>query len=229
MQNFRQNASSFNTARTSILTELSGGNAELGEAFALIINDMVMQSGITNPKAEPFEVVPESWRKLAAKENKTPAEIKQLDETLKEEIQSLAESYLLFMAKESRNLTGKLDYNQYESFMLKYRFGHYNVMNRPDYMAKVKAQLKTAFDKISAHGESTGGDRLIDKSDMSAFVYAITTKSRRDENNKFLGFEINGIIEPEEYAVSEKQLFENEDNLFSVKLRTAYKILNNTL
>ena len=102
-------------------------------------------------------------------------------------------------------------------------------MNRPDYMTKVKAQLKTAFDKISAHGESTGGDRLIDKSDMSAFVYAITTKSRRDENNKFSGFEINGIIEPEEYAVSEKQLFETEDNLFSVKLRTAYKILNNTL
>ena len=229
MQNFGQNASPFNTARTSILTELSGGNAELGEAFALIINDMVTQSGITNPKAEPFEVVPPSWKKLASKENKTQEDIKQLDEILKEEIQSLAESYLLFMAKESRNLTGKLDYNQYEMFMLKYRFGHYNVMNRPDYMAKVKAQLKTAFDKISAHGEPTGGDRLIDKSDMSAFVYAITTKSRRDENNKFLGFEINGIIEPEEYAVSEKQLFENEDNLFSVKLRTAYKILNNTL
>ena len=229
MQNFGQNASPFNTARTSILTELSRGNAELGEAFALIINDMVTQSGITNPKAEPFEVVPPSWKKLASKENKTQEDIKQLDEILKEEIQSLAESYLLFMAKESRNLTGKLDYNQYEMFMLKYRFGHYNVMNRPDYMAKVKAQLKTAFDKISAHGEPTGGDRLIDKSDMSAFVYAITTKSRRDENNKFLGFEINGIIEPEEYAVSEKQLFENEDNLFSVKLRTAYKIVNNTL
>ena len=229
MQNFGQNASPFNTARTSILTELSRGNAELGEAFALIINDMVTQSGITNPKAEPFEVVPPSWKKLASKENKTQEDIKQLDEILKEEIQSLAESYLLFMAKESRNLTGKLDYNQYEMFMLKYRFGHYNVMNRPDYMAKVKAQLKTAFDKISAHGEPTGGDRLIDKSDMSAFVYAITTKSRRDENNKFLGFEINGIIEPEEYAVSEKQLFENEDNLFSVKLRTAYKILNNKL
>lgn len=228
MQNFGQNASSFNTARTSILTELSGGNAELGEAFALIINDMVMQSGITNPKAESFEVVPSSWRKLAAKEHKTPEDIKKLDETLKEEIQSLSASYLLFMAKESRNLTGKLDYNQYETFMLKYRFGHYNVMNRPDYMAKVKAQLKTAFDKISAHGEPTG-DRLIDKSDMAAFVYAISTKSRRDENNNFLGFEINGIIEPEEYAVSEKQLFENEDNLFSVKLRTAYKILNNTL
>lgn len=229
MQNFGQNASPFNTARTSILTELSGGNAELGEAFAIIINDMVTQSGITNPKAEPFEVVPPSWKKLASKENKTQEDIKQLDKILKEEIQSLAESYLLFMAKESRNLTGKLDYNQYEMFMLKYRFGHYNVMNRPDYMAKVKAQLKTAFDKISAHGEPTGGDRLIDKSDMSAFVYAIITKSRRDENNKFLGFEINGIIEPEEYAVSEKQLFENEDNLFSVKLRTAYKILNNTL
>ena len=51
MQNFGQNASSFNTARTSILTELSGGNAELGEAFALIINDMVMQSGYNQPKS----------------------------------------------------------------------------------------------------------------------------------------------------------------------------------
>ena len=46
MQNFGQN-----TQRTSILKELSGGNVELGEAFALIINDMVVQSGITNPKA----------------------------------------------------------------------------------------------------------------------------------------------------------------------------------
>ncbi len=228
MQNFGQNASSFNTARTSILTELSGGNAELGEAFALIINDMVTQSGITNPKAEPFEVVPPSWRKLASKENKTPEDIKQLDETLKEEIQSLAESYLLFIAKESRNLTGKLDYNQYETFMLKYRFGHFDVMNRPDYMPKVKVQIKTAFDKISAHGEETG-DRLIDKKDMAAFVYAISTKTKRDNNKKFAGFEINGFIEPEEYAVSEKLLFENEDNLFSIKLRTAYKILNNTL
>ena len=55
MQNFGQN-----TQRTSILKELSGGNVELGEAFALIIADMVMQTGITNPKAEPFDVVPDS-------------------------------------------------------------------------------------------------------------------------------------------------------------------------
>ncbi len=220
MQNFGQGPQ-----RTSILKELSGGNVELGEAFALILNDMVVQSGITNPKAEPFDVVPDTWRKLAGKPDKTPEEIKALDSSFKEEIQSLAESYLLFIAREVRNLTGKIDYAQYESYMLKYRFGHYDVMNKPEYLAKVKVQIKNAFAKLSAHGEDSG-DNLIDKVDMAAFIYALSTKSKRDENNNFLGFEINGLIKPEDYAVSEAQLFMPGDNLFSIKLRVAYNMLN---
>lgn len=223
MQNFGQN-----TQRTSILKELSGANAELGEAFALIINDMVVQSGITNPNAEVFDVVPDSWRKLADKPNKTPDEIKELDESFKAEVYSLAESYLLFMAREVRNLTGKLDYTQYEMYMLKYRFGHYDVMNKPEYLNKVKVQIRNAFNKISAHGEPTG-DNLIDKHDMATFIYAISTKSRRDANGNFAGFEINGLIKPEDYAVNESNLFTADDNLFSVKLRIAYKMLNNKL
>lgn len=224
MQNFGQNPQK-NLSRTSILTELSNGNVELGEAFALIISDMVMQSGITNPDSEPFDVVPGSWRKLAAKSDKTSEDIKNLDVAFKSEIQSLAESYLLFMARETRNLTGKLDYAQYEQYMLKYRFGRYDVMNKPEYLSKIKIQIKNAFKKISAHGEKQG-DNLIDKSDMAAFIYALSIKSKRDENNKFVGFEINGIITPEEYAVNENNLFDPEDNLFSVKLRVAYKMLN---
>lgn len=224
MQNFGQNPQK-NLSRTSILTELSNGNVELGEAFALILSDMVVQSGITNPESEPFDVVPDSWRKLVAKPEKTPDDIKKLDLSFKEEIQSLAESYLLFMARETRNLTGKLDYAQYEMYMLKYRFGRYDIMNKPEYLSKVKVQIKNAFKKISAHGEQQG-DNLIDKHDMAAFIYALSTKSKRDSNKNFIGFEINGIITPEEYAVNENNLFESEDNLFSVKLRVAYKMLN---
>ncbi len=224
MQNFGQNPQN-NISRTSILTELSGGNAELGEAFALIINDMVVQSGITNPEAEPFDVVPDSWRALANKPDKTPEDIKTLDDTFKEEVRLLAESYLLYMARQTRNLTGKLDYAQYEAYMLKFRFGRYDIMNKPEYLSKVKVQIKNAFKKISAHGEEQG-DNLIDKVDMAAFIFAISTKSKRDENNKFTGFEINGLIKPEDYAVNENNLFQAEDNLFSVKLRVAYKMLN---
>lgn len=223
MNNFGQNSQ-----RTSILKELSDGNVELGEAFALIIADMVMQTGITNPKAEPFDVVPDSWRKLADKPDKTSEDFKTLDKIFKEEVNLLAQSYLLFMARESRNLTGKIDYAQYESYMLKYRFGRYDVMNKPEYLNKIKVQIKNAFKKIASHGEPNG-DNLIDKHDMAAFIYAISTKSRRDENNNFLGFEINGLIKPEDYAVNESNLFEPDDNLFSVKLRIAYKILNNLL
>lgn len=230
MQNFGPNPGGGNmfSSRTSILTELSNGNSELGEAFAMILDDMILQSGIPNPKAEPFDVVPDSWRALAAKPDKTPQDIEKLDKTFKEEIQTLAESYLLFIARQTRNLTGKLDYAQYEAFMLKYRFGKYDVMNRPDYLAKIKGQIRNAFNKLSAHGEQSG-DNLIDKKDMAAFIYALSTRSRRDANNNFAGFEINGLIKPEEYAVNENNLFEAEDNMVSFKLRLAYKVLNNML
>ncbi len=214
--------------RTSILQELSGGNAELGEAFALILDDMITQSGIQNPDSEPFDVVPDSWRELAKKTDKTAEEIKTLDETLKTEIYSLAESFLLFIARETKNMTGKLEYSQYEAYMLKHRFGRYDVMNKPEYINQVKVQIKNAFNKLSAHGEPVG-DNLIDKHDMAAFIYALSTRSRHSQNGEFLGFEINGFIKPEEYAVSENNLFEEGENLFSVKLRIAYKVLNNQL
>lgn len=219
----------FSNNRTSILTELSNGNAELGEAFAIIINDMVVQSGITNPKAETFDVTSKSWRNLAQKPDKTQEDIDKLDKEFKQSIYELAESYLLFIARQTKNLTGKLDYGQYESYMLKFRFGRYDVMNKPEYLNKVKIQIRNAFNKLSAHGE-TSGDNLIDKHDMAAYIYALATRVKRgDDGKSFKGFEINGIITPEEYAVNERNLFEAEDNLVSLKLRVAYKVLNNEL
>lgn len=217
-----------NFGKSNILSELSNGNAELGEAFAMILNDMVVQSGITNPKAESFEFVPKSWRNLADKQDKTLEDIKKLDQDYKDAIFEIAESYLLFMARETKNTTGKIDYHQYESYLLKYRFGRYDIMNKPEYLNKVKEQIKNAFNKISSHGEDSG-DNLIDKYDMASFLYALSTKSKRDDNGNFKGFVINGIITPEEYAVSENMLFDKEENLFTIKLKTAYKVLNNLL
>jgi hypothetical protein len=220
MNNFGQNLQ-----RTSILKELSNGIVELGEGFAMALNEMVVQSGITNPRAEDFDIVSKSWRALAGKPDKTQEDFEKLDMRFKNEVKTLAESYLLFIAKEVGNLTGKLDYAQYEKYLLKYRFGHYNSMNKPEYLKEVKIQIRNAFNKISAHGEVSGGDNLIDKKDMASFVYALATKSSRDSDNNFTGFEINGIIRPQEYAVSENLLFRDDDNLFSIKLRVAYAML----
>ena len=215
----------FGNSRTSILTELPNGNAELGEAFAVIINDMVVQSGITNPEAETFEVTQKSWRELAKKPDKTPEDAAKLDKLFKESIYELAESYLLFIARQTKNLTGKIDYQQYESYLLKFRFGRYDIMNKPEYLNKVKVQIRNAFKKMSAHGEEQG-DNLIDKHDMAAYIYALCTRSRHNESGAFAGFEIDGVIKPEEYAVNERNLFEAEDNLMSLKLRIAYKALH---
>ena len=219
----------FGNSRTSILAELPNGNAELGEAFAMVINDMVVQSGITNPKGEEFDVVSKKWRELADKHGKTEDDLKKLDSTFKDNINELAESYLLFIAKQVGNTTGKLCYEEYEKYMFKYRFGHYDIENKPEYINKVKIMLKNAFKKLAAHGEISGGDDFIDKQDMAAFIYAISTKVQRDENNKFKGFIIDGIITPLNYSVDESNLFEADDNLFSLKLRVAYKALNNQL
>ena len=215
----------FGNSRTSILTELPNGNAELGEAFAVIISDMVVQSGITNPEAETFEVTQKSWRELAKKPDKTPEDAAKLDKLFKESIYELAESYLLFIARLTKNLTGKIDYQQYESYLLKFRFGRYDIMNKPEYLNKVKVQIRNAFKKMSAHGEEQG-DNLIDKHDMAAYIYALCTRSRHNESGAFAGFEIDGVIKPEEYAVNERNLFEAEDNLMSLKLRIAYKALH---
>jgi hypothetical protein len=217
-----------NNSRTSILNELPLGNSELGEAFALILNNMVVQSGITNPKAEEFDVVSPKWREFASKENKTAEDIAYLDSTFKKNINELAQSYILFIAKYTGNISGKLSYEDYEQYLMKYRFGRYDKENKPEYINKVKVWIKNAFNKISAHGENQG-DEIIDKDDMSAYLYALSTKSKKDENGDFAGFEINGIIKPQEYAVSESLLFEEENNLFSVKLRIAYKILSDSL
>lgn len=222
MQNFGQ------PQRTSILSELPMGNSELGEAFAYIINDMVVQSGITNPKAEDFDVASKAWRNLANKENKTPEDIQKLGSEFKSSVNELAQSYLLFIARHTGNTTGKIDYQQFERFMFTFRFGHYSCEMKPEYIAKIKSQIQNAFNKIAKHGEKEGDD-LIDKSDMAAYLYALATRSKRDENNNFLGFEINGFIKPREYAVNENELFAPEDNLFTMKLRISYKVLNGLL
>jgi hypothetical protein len=219
----------FGGSRTSILSELPNGNAELGEAFAEIINKMVTQSGIQNPRGEEFDVVSKKWRELAAKPDKTPEDLEKLDKTFKDNINDLAQSYLLYIARQVGNTTGKLTYEDYEKYMFMYRFGHYNIENKPEYINKVKGMLKIAFDKLASHGETTGGDDLIDKFDMAAFIHAISTKVQRDENNKFKGFAIDGFIVPLNYAVDESSLFEAGDNLFSLKLRISYKTMNNQL
>lgn len=217
-----------NISRTSILAELPLGNSELGEAFALILNNMVVQSGINNPKADDFDVTSPKWRELASKENKTQDDIQTLDTSFKESIRELAQSYILFIAKKVQNSTGILEYQDYEDYLMKYRFGRYDIENKPEYINKVKVWIKNAFNKISAHGEPEG-DNLIDKEDMAAYLYALATKTKKDDAGNFAGFEINGIITPKEYALSEKLLFDEVDNLFSVKLRVAYKVLNNLL
>ena len=211
---------------TTIQSELPDANYELGQGFAFAINDMVVQSGITNPKASPLDIVPPSWKKLANTDPMTTDIIKKLDEVLFGEINLLAQSYLLFIARETKNTTGQITLEQYEEFLFKYRFGHYSVMNRANYTDEVKAKIKIAFGKIVSHGTQEKDHDVITKEDMAYFIYALMTNSRRNEKDEFIGFSINGTIKPEDYALNEHFLFEDRDNLFSGKLRIAYKAMN---
>ena len=137
-----------NSGNNSILSELKNGSVELGEAFADVLNLMVMESGRVNPKAESFEIVPPSWKKLVLKPDKTPEEFEKLDKVLKQSIYEIAESYLLFIAKKTQNTTGKLEYNQFENYMLNSRFGRVATLNSSDYVNKNKEKI-LVFQKYS--------------------------------------------------------------------------------
>ena len=67
-------------------------NYELGEAFFEIINKMVVRDGIPFSRLGDFEIVSPSWRKLADKENKTPEDIRNIDNDYKMEIKDIADS-----------------------------------------------------------------------------------------------------------------------------------------
>ena len=225
MQNFGQNPQ-----RISILQELTEANAELGEAFALVMDDMVTQTGIPNPDAEEFDIMSESWRKLADKPDKTPEENQKLDNSLKNEVKAYAHSYLLYICKETKNTTGKLESSQYESYMIKHRFSKYGFATmKPEYLNMIKEQIKNAFIKIASHGDMNNPDNIIDKNDMECFIYALLILSRKNNNGEFVGFKINGKLSPQNYAVNEHFLFEAGENFFSEKLNLAYKILNNLI
>lgn len=217
-----------NIPNNTIFQELSNGNAELGEAFALDLHNMVKINGLPNPNALPFEITPTSWKTLVKKTDKTPEEIKKLDTVLINSIYEIAESYLLFICRKMQNKTGKINYQEYEKYILESKYIKAGILNNPQFLNKVKNHLTNAFKKISAHGEETGGDDLIDKHDMASYIYAIMNKTKR-ENDKFSGFEIDGSIDPKELSLCESLLFEPENNMMSLKLRIGYKFLKGEL
>lgn len=212
-----QNSGSNNI--NTLLKELPGANVEFGQLFSEVLNTMARPDGITNPNASEFDVVSRSWKTRANNKNKTDDDNKQLSKELNESIRDLAKSYLLFIALETGNTTGKINYSQYETFILKHRFDYNS--------AELREKIKIAFDKISSHGTGEGEKLYIDKECMAEFLYALIIESDRDKDNNFKGFKIEGVIRPNNYAVSEHFLFEpRNDDMLSLKLKIAHNMLN---
>lgn len=205
--------------------ELSSfANYELGEVFFGILNSMLVRDGIPFPGAEPFELVSKKWRILADKENKTPEEIKKLDEDYKMEIRDLADSCILYICAKVGNKSYQLTLEEYKKFLSLVNLDKDAIPNDKNSLALYNEKIKNQFTKIANHGESSG-DNLIDNKDFAAFLYALDMKVERDENDKFKGFYLNGKITPINYALAYKELKDSENNLTSLKLRHAYKNL----
>ena len=205
--------------------ELSAyANYELGEAFFEIINKMVIRDGIPFSRIGDFEIVSPSWRKLADKEQKTPDEIKKVDEDYKMEIRDLADSCMIYMAAKCGNKNYNITLEEYKIFLTQTNVDKTAIPNDKTELENYNKRIETQFKKIANHGEQTG-DNLIDNKDFAAFIYALDMKSERDENNNFKGFILNGKITPMNYAIAYSELKEEADNMISFKLRQAYKNL----
>ena len=205
--------------------ELSAyANYELGEAFFEIINKMVIRDGIPFSRIGDFEIVSPSWRKLADKEQKTPDEIKKVDEDYKMEIRDLADSCMIYMAAKCGNKNYNITLEEYKIFLTQTNVDKTAIPNDKTELENYNKRIETQFKKIANHGEHTGDD-LIDNKDFAAFIYALDKKNKRDENNNFKGFILNGKITPMNYAIAYRELKEEADNMISFKLRQAYKNL----
>ena len=199
-------------------------NFELGEAFFQIVSKMVIADGIPFTKIGDFEIVSQSWRKLANKDNKTPDEFKQIDEDYKMEIRDLADSCVIYMAAKTNNKSYKFSLDDYKTFLNILNSDKNSIQNDKISLEDFNKKLEVEFKKLANHGE-VSGDNLIDNKDIAAYIYALDMKTERDENNKFSGFILNGKITPMNYAVAYRELKEDTDNMFSFKLRQAYKNL----
>ena len=185
---------------------------------------MLVRDGIPFPNAEDFELVSPKWRILADKKNKTPEEIKKLDDDYKTEIRDLADSCILYMGNKIGNKNFMINFDEYKQFILLINTDKSAIPTDKSAIELFDKKIRNQFNKIANHGESNG-DNLIDNKDFAAFLYALDMKVVRDENNKFMGFVLNGKITPMNYAMAYKELKDAEDNMISLKLRQAYKML----
>jgi len=201
-------------------------NYELGEAFFEITNSMVVRDGIPFSRVGDFEIVSPSWRKLANKENKTSEEIRKIDEDYKMEIRDLADSCMIFMAAKTGNKTYKFTLQEYKSFMQQINIDKDAVPNDKLELDKYNKRIENQFKKLANHGEEVGDD-LIDNKDFASYIYALDMKSQRNDSNEFTGFYLNGKITPLDFALAYQHLKEDGDNMFTFKLRQAYKNLYN--
>ncbi len=194
-------------------------NFELGEAFFEITNAMIVHDGIPFSRVGDFDIVSPSWRKLADKPDKTPDEIKKLDNDYKNEIRDLADSCIFYMGARLNTKNFEFNLEDYKKFMQLVNVLPNNSSDLEAYNKKIEIQFK----KIANHGE-VSGDNIIDNKDFAAYIYALDLKSDR-KDDKFNGFILNGKITPMNFALAYNQLKDDADNMISLKLRQAYKNL----
>ena len=139
-------------------------NFELGEAFFQIVSKMVIADGIPFTKIGDFEIVSQSWRKLANKDNKTPDEFKQIDEDYKMEIRDLADSCVIYMAAKTNNKSYKFSLDDYKTFLNILNSDKNSIQNDKISLEDFNKKLEVEFKKLANHGE-VSGDNLIDNKD----------------------------------------------------------------
>lgn len=197
-------------------------NYELGEAFFKITNAMLFQDGIPNSKMGDFDLVSPSWRKLADKPDKSQAEIEKVDKDYKMEIRDLADSCILYMSAKIGKKDFIFNFQEYKKFLD--TFNNQLLATDKISLEKYNKEIIIQYKKLANHGEANG-DNVIDSKDIASYIYALDLKSKYDENNKFAGYYLNGKITPLDFAVAYKHLREDNDNLFTLKLRHAYNNL----
>lgn len=199
--------------------------SERAKEFEKILSLMLDGKGNANPNVVYF-LLPDEWRTLASKPDKTDEDKTILNEQYKIALTEFASEYLTYIASvmNSNAIDGCISKDVFMNFLVEKKKKQLADKSMIDVSQLSAGFVQKIINEVSiiARRLLRGKDKeFIDKRDYAAYLYALDWSSEGPNKNK-----LNGIIEARNYSLTNALIVEDtEENLIDLKLKYGYKNL----
>lgn len=195
---------------------------EIAKEFERILETMTDSKGNSIPNVM-YLMLPDDWRALASKPDKTKQDMKRLDEQYQKTVIALAQIFLNYIGGSADNVASisKKDFINYFVSKNQRVFARRNDLD----VSQISAGLSQKFNneaEIALRRLTRGKEtEVLTVKDYAAFIYSLDWGTMGEDKNK-----LNGKISSRDYAINAALLVQDvEENLLDLKLKYAYKNL----